>query len=190
MQGIILVELSRYINDRFGAGAWQDLLAAEDLGSREYRPDVAAPDEEFVRLAGAAARTGDEDVQETLEDFGRFLGSELLGGLYAMLIDPAWGLLEFLEHAESTIHTVVRARDRNADPPRLSIERVDLDEVLIGYESSRRLCSLAKGIVRAAAEHYGESIELGEATCMLRGDDRCELRVRVAPPASARGADA
>jgi predicted hydrocarbon binding protein len=181
MQGILFVELSRYLDERFGAGAWQGILAAEELSERDYRPDRAAPDEEFVRLIQRAAAESDEDVETTLEDFGQYLGSELLGGLYGMLIDPSWDLMEFLEHAEGTIHTVVRARDPNANPPRLHAERAGPDDLVIGYDSPRRLCSLAKGIVRAAARHFDETVELDESSCMLRGDDRCEIAVRRQP---------
>lgn len=184
MQGIIFVELSRYLDERFGAGSWQGILAAEGLGDRDYRPDRAAQDEEFVRLIEHVATAGDEDVETTLEDFGQYLGAELLGGLYGMLIDPSWDLMAFLEHAEGTIHTVVRARDANANPPRLHAERLGPDELVIGYDSPRRLCSLAKGIIRAAAHHYDETIELDERTCMLRGDARCEIEVRRQPSAA------
>jgi predicted hydrocarbon binding protein len=142
------------------------------------------PDEEFVRLVSVAADLSGYALQDALQDFGRFVAPDLLGGLYGLLVDPSWDLMDFLEHTEETIHTVVRARDPMASPPRLIIKRRGFDEVTIVYASDRHLCSVAKGIIEGAAEHYRESIVIDELACMLRGDPRCQLVVKRSTPAS------
>ena len=45
------------------------------------------------------------------------------------------------------------------------------------YTSNRRLCALAKGIVRGVAAHYGERILVFDAACTFSGDPHCELVV-------------
>jgi predicted hydrocarbon binding protein len=182
MQGIMFIELSRFIEERLGSGEWERALAAADLSEQTYTPRSPGSDEEFVAIATSAARSADEPVQSTLEAFGEFIAPDLLGGLYGLLLDESWDLLDFLEHTEGSIHTVVRARDPEAAPPRLRAIRSSPDEVLIFYDSPRRLCSVAKGIVRGAARHFGEPIEIVESRCMLAGAARCEIAIRRSRP--------
>ena len=178
MQGIMFTELSRYIDAELGPGSWHHVLNEAGLADRAYSPPSPSPDHEFARLIEAAAKLAGRSDQTVLEAFGVYVASDLLGGLYGLLVDPAWMLMDFLEHTEASIHTVVRARDPSATPPQLRIERPGPDEVRIVYDSSRRMCSLAKGIIQGAADHYGETIEILESGCMLKGADRCEIVVR------------
>jgi predicted hydrocarbon binding protein len=73
---------------------------------------------------------------------------------------------------------VVRARNAGARPPELRAERIAPDEVVVRYTSARRLCGIAKGIVRGLARHFAQTVTLEEPVCMLRGDTECVLRVR------------
>ena len=41
------------------------------------------------------------------------------------------------------------------------------------YESARRLCSMAEGMIEGAAAHFGETVALEHTECMLRGGARC-----------------
>ena len=43
----------------------------------------------------------------------------------------------------------------------------------------RKLCSVAKGIVRGVAAHYKEPVSITEGSCMLRGGRDCQILVRV-----------
>jgi predicted hydrocarbon binding protein len=182
MQGIMFIELSRFIDDRLGSGEWEKALAAAGLSERAYSPRSPGSDEEFVALVAGAARSAGEPVQTILEAFGEFIAPDLLGGLYGLLLDEDWDLLDFLEHTEASIHTVIRARDSAAEPPRLRAIRSSPDEVLILYDSPRHMCSVAKGIVRGASKHFGEPIEILESRCMLAGAARCEITVRRSRP--------
>jgi predicted hydrocarbon binding protein len=178
MQGIMFVELSRFIDDRFGSGEWERALTEAGLSERVYTPRSPSSDEEFMTLVTNVADAAGVPVQEILEAFGEFLAPDLLGGLYGLLLDDAWDLLDFLEHTEVAIHTVVRARDPAAEPPRLRVVRSGPDEISIIYDSKRRMCSVAKGIIRGASAHFGEPIEMLEPRCMLDGAGWCEITVR------------
>ena len=181
MQGIMFIELSRFIDGRLGSGAWESALTAAGLSDRAYSPRSPGSDEDFVAIVLGVARTSGQPVETILEAFGEFIAPDLLGGLYGLLLDDGWDLLDFLEHTEGSIHTVVRARDPSAAPPRLRTVRSGPDEVVIFYDSPRRMCSVAKGIVRGAASHFGERVELIESRCMLAGAARCEITVRRSP---------
>ena len=181
MQGIMFVELSRYVEERLGPDAWKRCLVHTELDDRVYSLESSAPDEEFLSLvADTATRTG-QPFQAILEGFGEVLAPHLISGEYGALVDPAWDLLDFLEHTEAAIHTEVRTRDKQASPPKLRIVRPQSDQILVLYESPRRMCSLAKGIIRGAARHYDQQIQISEPRCMLAGAKRCEITVRKVP---------
>jgi hypothetical protein len=133
----------------------------------------------MVALVGAASATTNLPADAILEDFGHFIAPSLLG-MYRTLVKPEWKTLDLLEHTEHTIHSVVRARNPGARPAKLHAVRTAPDKVDLTYRSDRRLCSVAKGIVKGVAEHYGEKVEITETECMNKGADACRMEVRLA----------
>jgi hypothetical protein len=98
--------------------------------------------------------------------------------MYGSLLDRSWDVFDVLEHTEQTVHRVVRRQNPGASPPRLSCERRGPKELVIRYDSRRRMCAIAKGIVRGLGRHFRVRLELAESACMQRGDDACLITVR------------
>lgn len=176
MLGFFLTELKKYIVSDLSEIAWNEVLAKAGLGSKQYLNGINYPDQELVKIVVNAADLNGMPVGHVLKNFGRFVGRDLFSA-YRPLIDPKWKTLDFLENVEETIHKVVRARNRQAEPPRLTINRVASKEVVIEYRSPRKLCQLAQGIVLGVADHYQEPIQLVDETCMHRGDPICKIWV-------------
>lgn len=181
MHGTIFLELERYVEDRLGSDAWGGLLAEAGMRGRVFTLLQDYPDEDAIALVSAASRTSGKAVDVILEDFGAFIAEDLLQ-MYWGSIEPEWKTLDVIEHAEHTIHAVVRLKNPGAKPPTLEVSRIGRDEVVVDYRSARRMCSLARGIVRGLAEHYGERVTISEAECMHRGNDRCSISVRIDAP--------
>ena len=179
MHGIIFSELRKYADTRLGAGAWNQLLSTSGLGNKLYLPIQEYPDGDVVALVSATSAATGLSLEEVLEDFGAFIAPSLLK-LYRTLVKPEWKTLDLLEHTENTIHTVVRQRNSGAKPANLQAVRVGPNEVDLSYRSERRLCPVAKGIVRGVAAHYGEEISIEETQCMHRGAEFCRMAVRAA----------
>ncbi len=139
------------------------------------------PDADAEALLSAASALTGKPAAAILEDFGEFLAPDLLQ-MYGALLDPSWNITEIAENTEETIHQVVRRRDPGAHPPRLRCSRKSPEEVVITYDSPRRMCGLAKGLVRGIAAERGERVAIQEEVCMLSGDDRCEITVRRVGP--------
>ncbi len=178
MHGIIHGELKKYVVSKMGADTWNALVEKAGLQGRHHDPTKAYPDEDALALVGAAVEMTGLEANAILEDFGAFLAPDLLG-LYATYVNPQWRTLDLLEHTESTIHRVVRASEPSATPPRLDVKRIARDRALLHYRSERKMCAVAKGIIRGAAEHFGESIQIREPRCMHAGDAACEIEVSV-----------
>jgi hypothetical protein len=185
MHGIIFSELRKYVDTKLGAGSWNTLLTKSGLGPKIYLPIQDYPDSDVVALVNTASEVTGLSSTDILEDFGQFIAPSLLG-MYRTLVQPEWKTLDLLEHTERTIHSVVRARNPGAKPAELQAERRAPDVVDLTYRSQRRLCSVARGIMRGIAQHYGEEIAIEETRCMHRGDEVCLMEVRVVATAEQR----
>ncbi len=176
MHGVVFAELKKYVEVRLGAAAWPALLERAGLKKKIFLVSSSYPDEEASRLVRTASELTGKPAPAILEDFGEFLFPDLIK-MYAALAQPQWKTLEVLENLESTMHRVVRLRDSNAAPPEILCKRDHARQVTVIYRSQRRLCALARGLIRGVAAHYGQRVDVHEPSCMLLGRPQCELEV-------------
>lgn len=176
MLGIIFSQFREFTADRFGADLWLELRSQVPMPPAFSRSQ-SYPDEALVGLLEAAVRRTGVSRDTLLTDFGRFL-APALARTFQSLIDPTWTTLDLLEHTERVIHEAIRERHPQARPPLLACRRERGDEVILVYESPRRLCALAKGIARGVAEMYGEPLSVEDLACMDRGEARCRISFR------------
>src|SRR5688572_25218556 len=177
MHGLIHLELRRFVEDRFGAKAWAELVRRAGLDSEIYTPLRSYPDEQMLALVGEAVTMTGFTATTLLEEFGEALVPTYLS-LYGNLLKPEWRTLEVIEHTEETIHRVVRMRHEGAEPPRLHAERTAPNEVVLTYDSPRKLCAVARGIVKGVAKQFGEVVTIDERACMHDGDPACIIAFR------------
>ena len=175
MHGIIHLELQNFVVQHHGEAAWRALTDAAGLSSEIYTPLRSYPDEQLVALVGAAVALTGADATTLLEAFGAFLVPRYLA-LYGKLLKPEWRTLEVLEHAEDTIHRVVRLREPGALPPRLQAQRVSATAIKLTYDSPRKLCAVARGIARGISVHFKEQLAINDEQCMHRGHRECVMR--------------
>lgn len=176
MHGFVMNQLQQFVQSTANRSTWYAILEKAELPDAQFHAVADYPDEQMTALVGAASDVMSMAADDILESFGAFLG-EALFTTYRPIIDPELRTIEFLEHVEDSMHKAVRARNSQAHPPVLDIKRTGADEVTIGYTSQRRLCSVARGMARGIAEHYGEPVTINEDSCMKHGDDQCLIRV-------------
>jgi hypothetical protein len=180
VHGIILSELHKFVVGQHGPDTWRHVSQRAALSEETFTPLEIYPDECLVRLLAAVEVVTNVSPYALLESFGEHLSPRLLA-LYQVLLAPEWRTLDVIEHAEKTVHRVVRLRDPGATPPRLRTERTSSGEVVLTYDSPRRLCPLARGIACGIAGHYGEKLTIAERTCMHRGDPACVMVFGILP---------
>jgi hypothetical protein len=176
MHGMIFTALKKFCRARLGPSAWETVLEHSEMANRVFLTLESYSDEDALALIATVCRLTDTETSVVLEDFGEFLAPELIA-LYAPLVRPEWRTFDLLLNTENTIHRVVRLRNPGAEPPRIRCDANGPDQVTILYDSPRRLCSLARGLIRGVGRHYDETIAISESSCMLRGDPACELVV-------------
>ena len=181
MHGVILLEFQRFVDARQGSAAWKDLIQAAGLTNPVYLPTQLYPDADLFSIVAAWSRKTGQEPSRILEDFGACI-VPALATLYSALIDADWTLLDLLEHTESTIHRVVRIRAPGAAPPQIKCRRLSLHEAEVVYTSDRKLCAMARGIIRGLSVLYEEEATVEEPECMLKGQPVCRILVKTGAP--------
>ena len=180
MLGVIFFILQNHMEKRLGASSWRRVVATAKLPAKAYSPVMEYPDSEAMALIAAASHVAGKPLGEFLEEFGEALAPELLA-MHPGLVQPEWKTLDLVMNAEEIIHAAVRRRNPAANPPILRCARYSDDEVHLVYASPRKLCQLAKGIVRGIARHCHEEVSINDQACMNDGDPFCAIQIKLVP---------
>jgi predicted hydrocarbon binding protein len=177
MHGVIFVELKKFLDARFGEACWPRLTARTGLAERSYLPVQEYPNAEAEALLTAAVLETGLDSDAFDQNLGEFMAPDLLR-MYGSLLPRGSRTLEVVEQADAVMLRVMRARNPAVEGVPLRAERVDAGEVVVTYRSPRRMCGLAKGIVRGVARHFQEPVMIEETSCLHQGADACRIRIR------------
>jgi hypothetical protein len=178
MLGVIFFVLQNHIEKRLGPSSWGRVVSLANLPATAYSPIAEYPDSEATALIAAASQLAGKPLGEFLEEFGVALAPELLA-MYPGLVQPEWKTLDLVVNAEEVIHSVVRRKNPLAKPPVLRCARYSTDEVRLVYASPRKLCQIAKGIIRGVARHYREEVSITDESCMNDGDPFCAIQIKL-----------
>jgi hypothetical protein len=135
----------------------------------------------LLQLISRTAEATGKAADDVVYDFGVFTAETTFARLYPPFFAMSPTTRDFLLAVETLIHELVRAVVPNATPPRLKVTERGNDGVSIVYSSPRQLCVLLRGLVEGTARHYGETAELNELSCMLRGDETCTFEITLSP---------
>ncbi len=179
MKGIVFNLLEEAVTTEFGDATWDRLL--DDAGlDGAYTSLGSYDDAEVVRLVVVASNSLQIPPQDVLRWFGR-RAMPLLAQRYPAFFASHANTRSFLLTLNNIIHPEVRKLYPGASPPVFDFDTGDGDTLVIGYNSARRLCALAEGFMRGAAEHFGEQADITQPTCMHHGAAKCSFHVRFRP---------
>jgi predicted hydrocarbon binding protein len=176
MHGVFHKGFKDFVIAEYGDDAWRAAREASGVDRQVYLPVNYYPDEEFISLIDGLSGAVDDSAFTFLEAYGAFLAGRLVD-TYGRLVDDDWDALEVVANVEVGVHERLRTHDEDLTPPALECER-DGDVVTVYYRSPRRLCPVARGLVRGVGEEYGTPLDVTERQCVHEGDAECELVVR------------
>jgi hypothetical protein len=182
LNGIVFIEIGKFAQSRLGEQAWREVVRLAGVPSRIYYRVADYPDEEAFALLSTLSAAMEEPLAVILESLGEFIVPDLMK-MSRYWIKPDWKTLDLIANTEKTIHELLRSEGSQTNPPRLQCRRPSPEEVVVTYDSPRKMCALAKGIIMGVGKHYGERVTIAEPTCMLKGGVRCQLIVNVVSPA-------
>jgi len=175
VHGLIFFYLQKFADvAAAGSTSWQGIRSSVTTTASKFLPSGTYPDADAVAILSTIAETTGRPLPTILEEFGQFLAPHLVK-VAGQVVDPEWRTLDLIEHTEAIIHAMIRTTTPGAAPPVLETVRQSPNELHLVYNSARRLCPLASGLMRGIAAHYGETIRIEEPSCLLRGDPFCSF---------------
>jgi hypothetical protein len=179
MKGIVFNLLEEVIRREHGEDVWDDLLHHARVEGA-YTSLGNYPDGELLRLVGAASAQLRQPAQDVVRWFARS-ALPLLAEKYPRFFAPHASARSFLLTLNKIIHPEVRKLYTGADVPDFEFDDSADDVLLMKYNSARKLCAFAEGMIEGAAAHFHESLALEQRACMLRGDGCCVFLIRLQP---------
>ena len=179
MKGIVFTTFNDMVEKEAGIDVWESVLAAVDPESGGiYTAVEDFPDSELMSMVAELSRQIDTPQTELIEAFGEYL-FHALTTKHPAFADEEPDFLNFLKSIDDVIHKEVKKLYQNPNLPSLKWEQPDPQTLIIFYRSPRKLCALAVGLIRGAAEHYDVNFELNHNLCMHSGEDYCRLLIKV-----------
>jgi hypothetical protein len=179
VKGVVFNLLEEIVSREYGEESWDALLEATGLEGA-YTSLGGYPDGELMGLVAAAACSFDESTEQVVRWFGRN-AIPLLARSYPSFFTPHGSTRSFLLTLNDIIHPEVRKLYPGADVPVFDYDVSSNDLLMIGYQSPRKLCAFAEGLIEGAADYYSEAASICQPTCMNRGDAKCRLHISFSP---------
>lgn len=177
MKGIVFTLLADMVEEVYGLEAW-DLILSESGHDGIYISTETYPDSELFDLVGAAHKISGVPVPELIKSFGHYSFPKFKEQ-NPEFCDPDLGLKAFLLTVDRVIHVEVRKLHPDASLPSFAYEDEKDNELTMYYNSPRKLCMLAEGLIAGAAEYYNTNYSLNHDQCMHNGEDQCTLHLTI-----------
>ena len=175
MQGSIYTAFSDMIIEKMGMAQWNELLEKTDPASKGiYTSAEQYQDSELVNMVIALSEKTGIDEKILIEGFGAYLLEKLYQSS-PVDVSKIHSLREFLLAIDEVIHVEVKRLHPQAYLPKFDYEDGNNDELIMYYQSKRKLCHASIGLIHGAAEKFNETIAIEHAECMHDGADRCKF---------------
>ncbi len=178
MYGHLFIGLKEYIESEFDIDTLNSILQESGADSSNHKILNNYPDQEFITIIEILSKTSSKPVPETLESFGKYM-AHFFTRMYNVFFNKDWQFIDLMEHIEDTMHRKLRIYNPGLNPPELICTRKSSSEVTIMYNSPRRLCDFAIGLIKGFAEHYKENISVTKESCILNQDSVCTISINV-----------
>ncbi|MBA2466199.1 MAG: heme NO-binding domain-containing protein [Sphingomonas sp.] len=159
MKGLVFTTFFAHCEQRFGADLLDDIIEDADLPNKGAYTSVGTyPFDEMIALTTALVRRTGQPLAKLLEDFGCFCF-----GKWVTYVPAAFenrNLFDILAGIDSFHELEVRKLYPDAELPSFTVEERDEQRLLLRYVSCKPLADLAAGVIKGAAAHLGECVEV------------------------------
>jgi len=183
MKGLVFTLLQEFVEENHGFAAWNAILdRAETSCDGIFIATETYPDSDLFKIADAASALIKTNVADIFEAFGVYSFPKLVM-THPNFLKEAMTLKEFIKSVDNVIHVEVRKLNPEASLPKLAYQDSNSDRLTLLYQSERKLCHFAIGLLKGAALHFQSSVKIGHTQCMHDGHDNCvfELEFTEAP---------
>jgi hypothetical protein len=156
VHGSIFFLLKKYVINSFSEEMWIKLNKESDIDESQYELTSNYPIADIVAIINQASKYTGKIGYELQEIFGEYLVPDLFK-LYFSYLNPNWKTFDVLENTERVMHGAVRKLNSTANPPILSVTKINANTLIIDYISKRKMSCLAVGIINGIAKYYNEA---------------------------------
>jgi len=179
MKGVVFTAFNDMIEQEIGIAVWDQLLEAVKPESQGIYTSVEDfPDEELGAMIAELSVVTGTPIIDLVKHFGQYL-FHTLAFKHSLFIEAEPDFLSFLKSVENVIHKEVVKLYPNPNLPSLKWEQPDARSLVLFYSSPRKLCHLADGLIKGAAEQYQVAYEEEHGPCMHDGSDHCRITIRL-----------
>lgn len=175
MKGIVFNILEDFICQNWGDEKYEEILALCPLKTKEpFVGPGSYPDSDLTLIAAKAAEVLGVPLNQALRSFGEFAFMKF-SLKFPQFTRDAQSARDFLLTVDSVIHVEVKKLYPDAETPRFSYQDLSENQLIIVYQSRRKLCALMEGLINGVAEHYKTRIDHRQRKCVCDGDSVCEF---------------
>lgn len=179
MKGIVFNLLNELVEEKFGAETWENALEiAHPPSEGAYTAGDTYSEKELKDLVAALSKITKIPEAQLIEVYGEYMFHKL-AKRYPILVPSGVSLKNFLKTIDNVIHVEVQKLHPTAELPSFGYEDPSPNQLVMIYQSPRKLCSLAKGLIQGASNHYHEKVVIEEPICMLNGASHCRLELKI-----------
>ena len=175
IKGVLFDVVQEVVAEILGDEAWDRAIDASGLEGA-YTSLGNYPDAEMhtlvALLADEAGLTGDE----TLRVVGVHAYKHLKERQPDLVADVS-DLGQMLHSLNEVIHPEVRKLYVDASVPDFVVDDLGPGRWSVTYESERRMCHLAEGLIVGAGVDLGTEPSVTHTSCVAHGDEACVLEV-------------
>lgn len=175
MQGSIYTTFSDMIIEKMGMEVWDELLEkTQPKSGGTYTKGMQYEDSEMMSLVATLSEMTNIEVNILVKTFGEYLFIHLYNNSPTSLshID---NLKDFLISIDSVIHKEVQRVHPKAYLPTFEYDEQTNGDLIMYYQSKRKLCHLSEGLIYSAATFFKEKIIIKHPQCMHKGAEKCKL---------------
>lgn len=175
MKGFIFNTLEEVISEESGLEAWEKALQETGLEGI-YSSIGSYPDDEFLNLLAAYTAPRGLSSYSALRWYGEKAFPHF-AGKFRHYIDEHNHARDFILTLNDIIHPEVRKLYPGASVPHFIYQEPDANSLVLIYDSPKKLCAFAEGLITGAASHYGTPVRISQSGCMLKGDINCHIHI-------------
>lgn len=175
IKGVLFDVVREVVADLLGEETWDQ--AVEDAGLEgAYTSLGNYPDGDLAALVTLLSEAAGLSVEDTLRTVG-IHGWKHLEVRQPELVDGSDDMGTLLHSLNGVVHTEVRKLYPDSVVPMFQITDQGPDHWLVTYDSERRLCHLAEGLLLGFAQSRNIDASITHLSCVNSGDPSCVLDV-------------
>lgn len=160
MKGIIFTEFLELVENQFGLQVVDEIIEKAQPESRgSYTTVGNYPHAEMVNMVIALHHSTNIPIKDLLKVFGKYLFNKL-ATMHPQIIENISDPFDLLQNIEETIHVEVKKLYTDARPPMFETLSRNDKELVIVYQSPRKLGDVAEGLIFGCGEYYNQSLNV------------------------------